>query len=103
MLETERDEAVELIHEFRDVFSKHEYDLGRTDLLEHVIETGDARPVREALRKQPQVHLNIIDAEVEKMAASGVIEPSYSPWASNIVVVTKHDKTPRITLDYRKL
>jgi len=37
------------------------------------------------------------------MEASGVNEPSCSPWASNVVVVTKHDKTPRITLDYRAL
>ena len=33
----------------------------------------------------------------------GVIEPSCSPWASNVVVVAKHDNTPRITLDYRAL
>ena len=37
------------------------------------------------------------------MEASGVIEPSCLPWASNVVVVTKHDKTLRITLDYRHL
>ena len=37
------------------------------------------------------------------MLEGEVIEPSCSPWASNIVVVTKHDKTPRITLDYRQL
>src|SRR5260370_26896151 len=37
------------------------------------------------------------------MVAGGVIEPSWSPWATNVVVVTKHDKTPRITLDYRAL
>src|SRR6266496_180773 len=99
----ERDEACKLIYSYRDVFSKHEYDLGRTNLMEHQIETGDARPIREGLRKQPQIHLDVIDAEIDKMAVSGVIEPSCSPWASNVVVVTKHDKTPRITLDYRKL
>src|SRR5882757_3173772 len=37
------------------------------------------------------------------MEDSGVVEPSCSPWASNVVVVAKHDNTPRITLDYRAL
>src|SRR6266496_4679871 len=87
----------------RDIFSSHEYDLGRTSLMEHRIDTGDARPIRQGLRRQPQAYLQVIDEEVEKMAASGVIKPSASPWAFNIVVVSKHDKTPRITLDYRAL
>ena len=89
--------------DFSDVFSKHEYDLGRTDLVEHVIETGNAKPICQRLRKHPQAYLGVIDTEIAKMEACGVIEPSCSPWASNVVVVTKHDKTPRITLDYRQL
>ena len=32
-----------------------------------------------------------------------MIKPSCSPLASNVVVVKKHDSTPRITLDYRQL
>ena len=99
----ERNEAINLLFNYNDVFSRHEYDLGRTTLMEHRIDTGNARPIRQQLRRHPQTYLNVIDTEIEKMAASGVIEPSCSPWASNVVVVTKHDKTPRITLDYRKL
>jgi len=37
------------------------------------------------------------------MEKQEIIEKSASPWASNVVVVTKHDGTPRITLDYRML
>ena len=47
--------------------------------------------------------MDVIDSEIEKMEASGVIEPSGSLWASNFGVVTKYDKTSRITLDYRQL
>ncbi len=85
------------------MFSKDEYDLGRTPLMTHTIDTGDARPIRQGLRRHPQAYLDVIDSEVDKMLASGVVEPASSPWASNIVVVTKHDKTPRITLDFRQL
>jgi len=98
-----RKDIEDFIIEYQDVFSRSEYDLGRTNLMQHHIETGDARPIRQALRRHPQVYLDVIDKEIEKMANSGVVEPSCSPWASNVVVVTKSDKTPRITLDYRML
>ncbi|CAM9749770.1 unnamed protein product [Lampetra planeri] len=39
----------ELLIEFSDVFSKHKYDIGCTDLLHHYIETGDAAPGRDSL------------------------------------------------------
>jgi len=37
------------------------------------------------------------------MERQHIIEKSASPWASNVVVITKHDGLPRITLDYRAL
>jgi len=45
----ERLEAVELLHQYQDVFSRHEYDLGRTTLIEHKINTSDARPIKQGL------------------------------------------------------
>ena len=49
---TEKDKARlwSLLHEYKGVFSRSEYDLGQTDLVEHEIHTGDARPVKQALR-----------------------------------------------------
>ena len=99
----ERDEAITFIKSYADVFSKGKFDLGRTSLITHHINTGTAKPIRQPLRRHPQVYLDIIDTEISKMEAAGVIEPSYSPWASNVVVVKKYDTTPRITLDYRQL
>jgi len=37
------------------------------------------------------------------MEQQGIIKKSASPWASNVLVVTKHVGTPRITLNYRML
>jgi len=45
----------------------------------------------------------IIDEFTSNMEKQGIIEKSASPWTSNVLVVTKHDGTPRITLDYRML
>jgi len=86
-----------------EVFSAHEFDLGRTSLLTHRIDTGDAKPIREPLRRYPKAHQEIIDKQVECMLEAGIIEEASSPWAANIVLVTKSDSTPRVTLDYRKI
>jgi len=81
----------------------HEYNLGRTTLVEHKIDTSDARPIKQGLRRQAQMTHTIIDEFTGNMEKQGIIEKSASPWASNVVVVTKSDGTPRITLDYRML
>jgi len=99
----ERLEAVELLHQYQDVFSCHEYDLGRTTLVEHKIDTSDARPIKQGLRRQAQTTHTIIDEFTSNMEKQGIIDKSASPWASNVVVVTKSDGTLRITLDYRML
>jgi len=87
----ERLEAVELLHQYQDVFSRHEYDLGRTTLIEHKIDTSDARPIKQGLRRQPQTTHAIIDEFTSNIEKQGIIEKSASPWASYVVVVTKSD------------
>lgn len=92
-----------LLMKYRAAFSLNEWDLGYTDLVQHVIETGQELPVRQALRRQPLVLLPVIDEQVESMLAQGLIEPSVSPWSSNVVMVQKRDGTPRFCVDYRAL
>ena len=99
----ERSNIIDFLKDYQDIFSRHEYDLGRTDLLTHHIDTGDAKPFRQPLRRHPQKYLEVIDEATDKMLGGDIIEPACSPWASNVVVVSKQDKTPRITLDYRQL
>ena len=91
------------LHEFADVFSKSEYDLGCTGLAKHTIDTGDARPIRQTLRRQPFAHLETIDKQVQDMLKTGIIEPSQSPWVSNVVIVTKKDGSARFCVDYRSI
>jgi len=85
------------------VFSKNELDLGETPLAKHQIDTGDTRPIRQTLRKQPFHLLDKIDEHVKEMIKAGVVEPSNSPWTSNLVVVKKKDGSFRYCVDYRKI
>lgn len=101
-LSTEQKEAfVSLLRKFTDIFSRDDYDIGRTPLVEHYIDTGDHRPIRQQLRRHPAAHLELIDEHVEQMLRNDIIEPAASPWASNIVLVRKRDGGLRFCIDYR--
>jgi len=92
-----------LIRKHEAIFSKHEYDIGRSPLVEYQIDTGDYRPLRQPLRRHPFQHLEAIDNQVEEMHWHGIIEPAASPWASNVVLVRKKDGSLRFCVDYRQL
>jgi len=77
--EEERLEAVELLHQYQDVFSRHEYDLGRTTLIERKIDTSDTRPIKQGLRRQPQTTHAIIDEFTSNMKKQGIVKKSASP------------------------
>jgi len=86
------------------VFSKNELDLGYTDLISHSIDTGDAKLIRQQLRRNPPpAHKVVINKHLSDMLQQKVIEPSSSPWASNIVLAKKAGGSLRCCIDYRAL
>ena len=85
------------------VFAANDMDLGRTSLVQHHVDTGDARPIRQAPRRIPMAQQGECDHEVQAMLDKGVIEPGQSPWASPVVLVRKKDGSLRFCVDYRKL
>jgi len=96
-------QLTKLLRRFSNVFSKNELDLGETPLAKHRIHTGDAKPMRQTLRRQPFHLLKKIDEHVKEMLKAKVIEARSSPWTSNIVVVKKKDDSLRYCVDYRKI
>ena len=80
----------QLLEENHDVFSL-EGELGCTDIVCHVIDTGDHPPVKQHIRRIPFVHREKISAMVDEMLAQGVIQPSVSAWSSPVVLVPKKD------------
>jgi hypothetical protein len=99
----QRQHAIDFIISHSDQFSKSEYDLGRTRLVQHHIDTGDNHPFKEMLRRHPMAYLPVIDEHVQNMLDADVIEPAVSPWASNVTMVTKKDGSLRFCVDYRRL
>ena len=92
----------ELFHEFGDVFSQGEDDLGSTLLLEHTIETHGP-PLRQPYRRQNPAIRREEMAQVQQMLASDIIRPSNSPWASPVVMVRKKDGNLHFCVDFRQL
>ncbi|UYV63768.1 K02A2.6-like [Cordylochernes scorpioides] len=87
----------------QDVFSSGYGNLGRTDLVRHRINTGDARPIRQPLRRLPMAKQEEVTGLLRKMKRDGIIEESNGPWSSPVVLVTKKDGTTRFCVDYRRL
>ena len=93
----------QLLFKYQDIFSTCAYDMGRTDLIEHQINTGNQWPVRQGLRRHSIAYLDIIDEQVRVMVRHDLVEPAASPWAANVVLVRKKDGTHRLCVDYRAL
>ena len=99
----ERLRAEQFIRDNETLFSKSEFDIGRTDLVQHRIDTGTHRPFRQSLRRHPVAHLPQIDQHVDEMLRHDIIEPAASPWCSNVVLIRKADGGLRFCIDYRQL
>ena len=94
--ETELANLTQLLYKYQDIFKSPEGQLGRTNLVQHRIDTGNAIP-----RRLPVSQIEAVDKELDKMEAEGIIEPSDSPWSSPLVIVTKKNGDLRVCVDYR--
>lgn len=76
--------------------------LGRTSLIQHHIDIGDSRPVKQRFYPvSPAVEI-LLYKEIDRMLELDVIEPSVSAWSSPMRLVMKPNKI-RLCLDARKL
>jgi len=93
----------QLLHDHRATFASSSVDLGFCPLVEHDIDTGDARPIKQSPRRPPLAAREAEDDILEEMLTTGVIEPSTSSWASPVCLVKKKDGTLRFCIDYRRV
>ncbi|KAK3750265.1 hypothetical protein QZH41_006601 [Actinostola sp. cb2023] len=83
-----------LLIDYADIFANcFPGDLGRTNLVEHRINTGDTIPIKQPARRLPMHRRAEAEEHIKKMLNDGIIEPSSSDWASPIVLVKKLEQT----------
>ncbi len=93
-------DVARLQKDFADVFSPRP---GRTNLIQHHIETEPGVVVRSRPYRLPEHKKKVVQSDLEAMLELGVIEESHSDWASPIVLVPKTDGSVRFCMDYRKV
>ena len=95
--------AQECIDKYSEVVSRNKGQLGRTNVLQHKINTGNARPIRMAPRRLPLGRRTEAQQEIQHMLDTGVISPSKSPWCFPAVLIKKKDGAMRFCVDFRRL
>lgn len=104
----ERKKLTNLLHEYRDVltFSCNELKGYREDVMEHTIPLKDenAKPFRQKLRQINPKLAPLVQKELSKMLAAGIIaQTRHSTWCSNLVIVRKKNGTIRLCVNFQNL
>ena len=96
--------------QLRDMLMKHVSafgtslsDIKTTNVYEHHIELSDTKPAYKNPYRLPFAHRDIVKSEVEKLLASGIIEPAVSPYNAPIILVKKSSGGHRLVSDLRLL
>ncbi len=92
-----------LLLSYADVFAENETDLGHTDVTQHRIDTGEAKPIRQPPRRVPAAYRQENQKLLQDMLKRNIVQPSTSPWAAPVVLIRKKNGTLRFCVDYRKL
>ena len=99
----ENTQLIELLKNSSDIFALSSLDLGHMQLVQHKIDTGDARPIKQRPYRVSNSQKAEIDRHIFNMLDQNIIQVSASPWSSPVVLVKKKDGTTRFCVDYRKL
>lgn len=96
-----RSDMMSVLNSFKSIFSDVPTE---TNVLEHDIDVGDTKPIKQhAYRVNPEKRA-LLRTEVDYMIKHGIAEPSCSPWSSPCILVPKANTTAkRFCSDFRKL
>ena len=85
----EKDLLYHVLLRYYDYFSKHKYDCGKTDLIEFVVDTGDAKPIKARTRPMNPLVLESFRDHLKQQLENGILEPGFGEWAAPVHQVWK--------------
>ena len=89
--------------QYVDLFIWENDQFGRTNVITHSIDTGDATPIKQRFYRTSYKNQEFIKEEIDRLLKSGLIQPSKIQWTPPVVVVEKKNGKKRLCVDYRKL
>lgn len=98
-----QDQLFALLDKHSSTIASSSTDIGRTSIVQHSIDTGDAAPIKQRPRRPPRAFIDEEEKIIETQLQMGIIRESTSAWSSPLVYVKKRDGTTRPCVDYRKL
>ncbi|XP_076038313.1 uncharacterized protein LOC143023610 [Oratosquilla oratoria] len=97
---TQREDLTALLSKYQEVFRDTP---GKTDLILHDVDVGDAKPIKQAQYRVNPQRAAIIRKEIDYMLAHGLITLAQSEWSSPVILVPKADGTQRFCVDFRRV
>ena len=94
---------IDLIYNYKEAFSLYDGDLGFCDALKHSIPTTTDKPVYLPHQQIPVQLQEEVRKCLESWLKQGIICPSKSPYASQVVIVHKKSGKIRLCVDFQKL
>ena len=94
---------IDVIYSHTEVFSLFDRDLGFCDVLKHSIPTTTDTPVYLSHRQIPVQLQSEVRKCLDNWLKQGIIRPSKSPYASQVVIVRKKTGEIHLCVDFRKL
>jgi hypothetical protein len=97
------EQVVSLLEANKDIFCFHPSQLGTCKVGEHVIDTGDAKPIKQNYYRMPYKKQEELKKHIDEWLDAGIIEKSDSAWASPVHLVPKRGGDSRAVIDYRRV
>ena len=94
---------INLVYDNKEVFSLHDEDLWYCNLIKHTIPITAVKPVYLPHRTIPRQLQGEVCKCLDTWLHQGIIRPSKSPYASQVVIVCKKSRGIHFCVDYQKL